>query len=355
MSDLVAKRRQKILSLFDPKGFGLEIGPSYDPFLPKSQGYRVETLDHADTETIRKKYADNASKIEDIDYVSDGGSIFELIGEKGRYDFIYASHVIEHVSDFIRFIADCEALLNDNGTLVLVVPDKRFCFDALRPLTTTGELLQAFHEKRKRHTPGQVFDFASSYVKKNATTIWVDTDLDNMEIANTTDGALSLYEQAKLEESYIDIHAWRFTPSSFRMLVGMLRSTGFFKSGIVDVITNDSSPVYRFEFYVSLRKNAPDENLDNLALHRSIAEELHEITPSASVSFDTLQSQIKAARETIDLLQSENAHLVAVAEKASALKNDNDELKSQISDLYNSTSWRLSAPIRALKRGFRRV
>ncbi|MFK3664704.1 methyltransferase domain-containing protein [Ochrobactrum teleogrylli] len=358
MSDLAAERRQKILSLFDPEGFGLEIGPSYDPFLPKSQGYRVETLDHADTENIRKKYANNASKIEDIDYVTDGGSILDLIGKKGRYDFIYASHVIEHVSDFIRFIADCEALLSDNGTLVLVVPDKRFCFDALRALSTTGDLLQAFHERRKRHTPGQVFDFESSYVKKNGTTIWVDTTLNNMEIANSVTDSLIQYERARTNEHYIDIHAWCFTPASFRLLVASLRSMNFFRSGIEEIITNDNNPVYRFEFYVSLRKNSAIESLNRLTLHERIATELHEITPPASKVFQ-LQSKIEEANKKIEavtkefeFLKSETAHLAKLAEEIQQLQKKNGDLQEQISSLYKSTSWKVSAPLRAIKRGF---
>jgi hypothetical protein len=32
----------------DLTGLGLEIGPSYNPLLPKSEGYRVRTADHLD-------------------------------------------------------------------------------------------------------------------------------------------------------------------------------------------------------------------------------------------------------------------------------------------------------------------
>jgi len=40
-------RNDRIKSMFDTYGFGLEIGPSYNPLLPKAEGYNVEILDYA--------------------------------------------------------------------------------------------------------------------------------------------------------------------------------------------------------------------------------------------------------------------------------------------------------------------
>jgi predicted SAM-dependent methyltransferase len=172
-------RTKLLLSMFDASGFGLEVGPSYNPLLPKSRGYNVETIDHADAAALREKYSDNASQIEEVDYVSDGRSILETIGKKERYDFIFASHVIEHVTDIVRFIQDCEALLKPDGLLVLAVPDKRFCFDALRPLSTVGQALQAYLEKRKRHSPGVLFDQAFYVCSKAQQTVWIEPTLDD--------------------------------------------------------------------------------------------------------------------------------------------------------------------------------
>jgi len=154
-------RKERLLSLFDATGVGLEIGPSFNPLLPKRDGYDVETLDHLSAADLREKYKNasvDLSAIEEVDYLSDGGSIRELIGKPEHYDYIVASHVIEHTTDLLGFVSDCEQLLKRTGLLVLAVPDKRFCFDCLRPCSTSGQILQAHLEQRKRHTPGQVFD-----------------------------------------------------------------------------------------------------------------------------------------------------------------------------------------------------
>ena len=68
-------RIEKIRSMFDSSGFGLEIGPSHAPVFPKSLGYNVEVLDYAGASELRAKYAAmncDTSRIEEVDYISDG-------------------------------------------------------------------------------------------------------------------------------------------------------------------------------------------------------------------------------------------------------------------------------------------
>ncbi|NTG48956.1 methyltransferase domain-containing protein [Agrobacterium rhizogenes] len=352
------ERREVLLSLFSQDGFGLEVGPSYNPLLPKSEGYNVETVDHADADALRKKYSNNASKIENVDYVSDGRSLLELIGQPERYDYIVASHVIEHVTDIVRFIQDCESLLKPDGTLLLVVPDKRFCFDAMRPVSTLGEALQAYREARSRHTPGQVFDFVNSFVKKGGTTIWVDIDRDDMEFANSPQSALKEFEIAQKVDEYIDIHAWRFTPSYFQYFIKTLRSLGFIQSGDTAVVVNDDSPIYRFEFYVTLSKSAPVNHVPDLDLLKSAEDELHEIRVSKEPNAtETLLASAETLLAEKDLLIVETQSRLAetqalVVEKNKEIADKETELARlhrEVAALRSSSSWKLTAPLRYLK------
>jgi 2-polyprenyl-3-methyl-5-hydroxy-6-metoxy-1,4-benzoquinol methylase len=146
--------------MFDTSGLGLEIGPSFNPLLPKSEGFNIEILDHLDSQGLRSKYANssgiNHEAIEEVDYISTGGSVLDAIPYRERYDYIVACHVIEHTIDLLGFLNDCSALLKHDSNLVLAVPDKRFSFDCLRPVTTTGQILQANHDKRSNHSIGKV-------------------------------------------------------------------------------------------------------------------------------------------------------------------------------------------------------
>ena len=65
--------------------------------------------------------------------------------------FVAASHVIEHTPSRVDAIVSAHRTLHDDGYLFLVVPDKRFTFDAGRELTTVDHLLaDHLHPSRER-------------------------------------------------------------------------------------------------------------------------------------------------------------------------------------------------------------
>lgn len=337
-------RREILLSLFDASGFGLEVGPSYNPLLPKSLGYNVETVDHADADALREKYRNDptvdASRIERVDYVSDGGSLVDLIGQKERYDFIIASHVIEHVTDIVSFLRDCETLLKPRGILVLAVPDKRYCFDTLRPVSTVGQALEAFREKRSRHAPGAVFDHASMISSKAGNFVWLEPTLDDMQFVHTLEDARSQFEKAQVAQHYIDIHRWQFTPSHFRYFVRVLHDIGYIESREVAFRKNDGAPVNRHEFYITLSKRGPAGSTTALQLLRDAEREIRQI----GVSRD--DGQGAAGEWRADDMGQELAmarqQLAVLREALAAERHDKEAL-------LNSTSWKLTAPLRRLK------
>jgi len=125
-------KKEKILLHINRAGKGLEIGPSINPIAPKNEGFDVEIIDYLTKSELVEKYsvhqnleAGDIEKIDEVDYVWQGQSYVELTGKRKYYDWIIASHVVEHTTDLVHFINDCDALLKDEGVLALVVPDKR--------------------------------------------------------------------------------------------------------------------------------------------------------------------------------------------------------------------------------------
>ncbi|MER9458976.1 MULTISPECIES: methyltransferase domain-containing protein [unclassified Mesorhizobium] len=337
---VMPERTKLLLSMFDASGFGLEVGPSYNPLLPKSRGFNVETIDHADAATLREKYKDNASQIEEVDYVSDGRSILETIGKKKRYDFIYASHVIEHVTDIVRFIQDCETLLKPDGRLVLAVPDKRFCFDALRPLSTVGQALQSYFEERKRHSPAVLFDQAFYACCKAQQTVWIEPTLDDVALMLSEETAKDHFDKSQKNPNYQDAHGWQFTPTSFRYLVKKLRSLGYIKSGEMEFHTNPAGKPNLHEFYITLSKSAPVLTTSDVDLIKQAEQELRGlfVSPQEMVTrsqVEALERDAQAARQQI-----ENAN-----RQIQLLTVRNDAL-------LHSTSWKVTAPLRYIRSVF---
>lgn len=261
-------RSERLKSLFDPFGFGLEIGPSHNPLLPKSEGFQVETLDHMSQEQLKLKYSNiesvDVSRIEHVDYVSDGSSMRNLINKKHCYDYIVASHVIEHITDPLRFFLDCEVLLKEDGVLALAIPDKRFIFDVTRPLATTGGILQAHIEQRTRHTPGAIFDEVAYNVLRNGCPGWHSEDSGSLSFASDITTVKKIFEDVQHTDHFHDIHAWQFTPSSFRLIVNDLWEIKSIKFQELQFYPEGG------EFFISLAKSTKCTSQDRLELIKQI-------------------------------------------------------------------------------------
>lgn len=346
-------REDKIRSLFDTRGFGLEIGPSYNPIVPKSEGHNVEIVDHTTAEKLREKYhyvEGAAERIEDVDFVSDGRSLFDLIGTEERYDYILASHVIEHMTDVIGFLEDCQRLLKPDGKLILAVPDKRYCFDFFRPISTVGEMLQAHREKRARHSPAVTFDYFSTICKLDETITWDDWQPTKATFIHDHDMALSGFEDASKADAYIDLHSWRFTPSAFRHAMAVLNRFDFVGLHEESLTINEVGG--RFEFYVVLSKSGKTQTDDAhiLMLLKDIQVELAEPVAGSVRSrsgFTMLELEQTNTELTAGLNHSQKELTIARG-LLKAEEEKSRDLSQERDAILNSTSWKVTAPLRWL-------
>ncbi len=207
------------------------MGPGYNPLVPKIEGFQVETVDYTDVAGLRTKYRNNPhvdiNRIEEVDHIVDGDNdILSTIGEQKKFDYIVASHVIEHTPDLLRFLKNCENLLLPGGTLLLAVPDKRHCFDVFLPLTSTGMILQAHLDVRLRPTPGAIFDDVAYNAVRGGAIGWSNSETTELRFFAPFEDAQKAYTAAKKSDNYLDVHVWRFVPSSFRLILHDLHALG---------------------------------------------------------------------------------------------------------------------------------
>ena len=246
-------REEKLLSNCDLSGYGLEIGPSYNPVVPKKSGYRVDTLDHANADTLRQKYKDHnidLDKIEDVTFVWNGEPLDALTGKSDYYDWIIASHVIEHTTDLVSFLSQCEKMLKVGGILSLAIPDHRYCFDVFRPVSTCGDVVQAYLEQTKTHSPGALFDHFSMGATKGGAMAWDKESAGAYALIHpTVDHAQWILQHVQRTKEYLDIHNWRFTPASFQLIMADMVSLGYLRMEIKNQL-----PTTGFEFFCQLEK-----------------------------------------------------------------------------------------------------
>ncbi|MEY2452968.1 MAG: hypothetical protein QOD92_2542 [Acidimicrobiaceae bacterium] len=234
---------------------GLEIGPLHNPIVAKADGVNVAYVDHADTETLRRKYAadPNVPFVLDIDHVWGEHRLVGAVGEAGL-DYVIASHVIEHVPDLVSWLGELGEVLRSGGVVSLVIPDKRYCFDARRAVTEPSEIVEAYLTKRNRPSVAQIFDFESKYVEVDTLALWAGQP-GYGDVPLRVREAFAKCADAMTHDDYVDVHATTWTPSSF---VEVMRT--LFELDLVPFrfASFHPTPFNSLEFYVTFELIDPD-------------------------------------------------------------------------------------------------
>lgn len=199
----------------------LEIGPFCSPV---ARGKNVRYLDMLDAVQLRERAnalgIDASGCPEQIHYI---GDIFDV---HETFDAVISSHSIEHQPDLIHHLNGISKLLRSGGSYLLYVPDKRFCFDHYIPESTIAEVVQAHHERRTSHLLRSVIEHHALNTHNDAQRHWAgDHEVEYGKIlAARIQDAIDLYNNS---ESYIDVHAWYFTPQNFIDIMTALVDSGF--------------------------------------------------------------------------------------------------------------------------------
>lgn len=267
-------RTSIILQSLDHQGRGIEIGASHKPVAPKRDGFDVQIIDHLNREGLRAKYEGHGvdlDAIEEVDFVWQGESYAELTGRTDHYDWIIASHLIEHTPDLIGFLNDCAQILNDNGVLSLAIPDKRYCFDHYRPITPLSRIIDAHLRQEKLHSAGAVAEYYLNVVKKNEHIAWGAHTPGSFHFVHTLEEARANMKAVREQGAYLDIHAWCFVPSSFRLIMQDLHALG-----LVPLKEVSFHPTIGHEFFVTLGKSSDTPPQSRMTLLEAIDAELLE-------------------------------------------------------------------------------
>jgi hypothetical protein len=238
----------------------IEIGASVSPIAPKRDGWDTRTIDAGSKEELIEKYResipDRISNIEDVDFVWRDGLLLDAIPDEyhGTFDAFVASHVIEHMPDMVAFLQCAETLVKPAlGTFILAIPDKRYCFDYFRQPTMTNEVLASHKESRSRHSASTTFGFYGYTASAEGLPTWeTRLPLKNFSFAHPIEYAYGKFLEHDEGAPYTDIHAWHFTPASFRLLMLELA-----RLGLTDWRIDDLNPA-GFEFHAWLSLGARD-------------------------------------------------------------------------------------------------
>ncbi len=237
----------------------LEIGPSFSPIAPKRDGYNCLVVDKWTEEELTVRFNGqrdiDVAKIESVDFVWRSRNLLDDIPEAhyGTFDAVLISHALEHVPNPICLLRSIEKLIKPGGYVTLAVPDKRFCFDYFRPVTTTAAWLAAFERDDLVHSREALFECNSFAVARRGRISWKKHSVDFDDLTyngQALQDAYSAYQGGRDEarRSYTDCHAWVFTPSSFNLLLNECHALR-----LISLVPELISVSVRVEFFVHLR------------------------------------------------------------------------------------------------------
>ena len=218
-----AAQRRGFIHAIPRTGALLEIGPFNRPSLV---GGNVKYFDVLDQTSLIKRANDigiASADCPNVDFVSSTGDL-SIVHEK--FDVAFSSHCIEHQADIIRHLNNVSSILNDGGIYYLAVPDKRYCFDHFIEPSRTIEMIVAYKEQRNIHTFKSVYEHSVLTTHNDPERHWQGDSEDPRlgDRAARADYAMRRFAEAN--GSYIDVHAWQFTPDTFRNCMNDLCEQG---------------------------------------------------------------------------------------------------------------------------------
>lgn len=305
--------RKRFLNTFDKiLGLkGLEIGALNSPIIQLEDVVdrgEIFYLDHLSTNELRGKYrADtsvNIDNIVNVDFVCPDGDLVKAVAEN-QFDYIIASHVIEHVPNVLKFLQDTAKILKPGGQLFLIIPDKRFTFDAERPETTFGTVLDSFLSGDTKPGVKAVYDHFAKSVEMNAHEVWHGQLKDKQpKKLLSTQLAWELANDAKFNNGYYDVHVNIFTPQSFFEIV---------ERAILHNIINfeverfEDTKVGQLEFFTILKKPVEvlDEDVMKKCLRTIPAIKLENILSPYMPQVKALSDAMESSSRVIESLQKE--------------------------------------------------
>lgn len=239
--------REAIIDIARTHGSVLEIGPFCNPLLT---GAGVEYLDVLDAEGLRRRAVRHKLNPSDCPPVIHYVGNLEQVDR--RFDAVISSHSVEHQPDLIRHLEQVARILDEGGRYYLIIPDKRFCFDHYLPESSIADILVAYREARQVHSLKSVIEHTALVTHNDAARHWHGDHGVQREddFPDRIGDALKNYDDS--DGGYIDVHAWQFTPASFRAAVETLAALGLTAFDIEGVY---DTPRDRQEFCAILTKH----------------------------------------------------------------------------------------------------
>lgn len=330
-------------------GHGLEVGPLDRPIAVRPDS-DVSYLDVSERSKLQAHYGPDETvdvdKIPELDFwlEHDDGflSLEEACSGGAPFDWVLASHVIEHIPDLVGWLRQLWDVTGDGAEVALSVPDRRYCFDVHRPATTVGQALEAYDRGDQTPSPRAVFDGHRTAVDMPAEDAWAGEIPDAAHRSHDWEYVLQVLERSRRGE-YVDSHVWLWTPREFVSFIDDLCHLG-----LVDFVVDRLLATARndLEFHVVLSRLPADLTGDARDAHRERVHStvLDALPPERTVStpeprpdtsaVEVLEVEVAHLHSVIDALHArverQSEHAATLRAKVVATKSQRDRARTRV-------------------------
>lgn len=239
--------RKSLFNIIQDDSNILEIGP-FDS--PQIKGDNVKYLDVLSKELLIQRCKE-IGRIENIYNVPEIHYTDGLKNVKENFKFAISCRSVEHQLSFVDHLNEVYNILEDDGYYILVVPDKRYCFDHFIKETDISEILSDYCTKKTNHSVKSLIEHRCYTTHNDCARHWNGDH--GYQIIQESKYCLNytLEEYKQKSSSYIDVHNYKFTPDSFREIFDKLVFLGLTRFSIEEIY-----PTLRDtnEFFVVLKK-----------------------------------------------------------------------------------------------------
>jgi hypothetical protein len=143
-------------------------------------------------------------------------------------------------------------ILEPGGRYYILAPDHRYCFDHFNGPSRLCDVIQAHEERRTVHTIKSVVEHVATATHNNAARHWNGDHFDYDYNANMPERVLQAINlHRSLNGTYVDVHAWQFTPDTFLDIITVLNRA---KLVSLEPVAVYPTPRDRLEFTAILQK-----------------------------------------------------------------------------------------------------
>ena len=228
------RQRDLIKKLITDDDQILEIGPFNRPIIKGENVKYFDILNSKDLKIRAKQHGLDENGVPYIDFVDPNGDLKTI---NNTFDKVISAHVIEHQPDLILHLQNVENLLNKHkkSTYIVIIPDKRYCFDRFIPESSVREIIRANQIGIRKPEIWSILEHRALITHNDSRQHWLGkhgSQLDDLK--KRWDEAM--VEVQESSDKYVDVHCWQFTPESFASVMSILHELQFTKFKVSKVV-----------------------------------------------------------------------------------------------------------------------